>query len=83
MLRWNTKAMRALKAAPRVDEVEAEGMDEGRFFVHLQPGWKWADMARHTTAQNVEHSRSFGGAVEALQAVKAAISCSCSSCGGR
>lgn len=31
------------RAHPKVDEVENEGMDEDRFFVHLRAEWTWTD----------------------------------------
>lgn len=34
---WDSAAMRALRADPRVVDVEAEGMDDGRFMVWLYP----------------------------------------------
>lgn len=26
---------------PRIDEIEDAGLDDGRFFVHLKPGFDW------------------------------------------
>lgn len=79
-IQWGSKVMRALKDHERVDQCEAEGMDYGRFFVHLNPGWKWADMEMFDHADMIEHSRSFGGAAEALREVKATIPCGCGRC---
>jgi hypothetical protein len=79
-INWGSKAMRELKAHPLVEEVEGEGMDPGRFFVHLVDGHTWVDHYGDRNPQNVEHSRSFGGAVEALKAVKRAVPCICTDC---
>lgn len=57
-----------IKADPRVDDVEAEGMDEGRFFVHLKPGFDW-----RTDPQEIRRTCSFGAyrdVVKALRGVK-------------
>lgn len=55
------KSMRKLTTHRFVDEVESEGMEEGRFFVHLKPGRLWR---RHKTV-----GRSFSSAVTALRAL--------------
>jgi len=58
---WKSNAMLKLKAHPAVDEVEDEGMDEGRFFVHLKCGLDW------NVEQEVRQSLSFSSAVKALK----------------
>jgi hypothetical protein len=82
-IRWGSKAMRELKAHPLVDDVEGEGMDHGRFFVHLVNGHTWEDHEGDTNPANVEHRRSFGGAVEALREVKRVVRCICTDCEAR
>jgi len=64
--RWRTKSMLKLKSHPMVDEVEGADMDEGRFFVHLKPGLVFT----HYDPWNPTGIKSFGGAVEALAALK-------------
>jgi hypothetical protein len=27
----------------RIQEVESEGLDDGRIFIHLKPGYSWGD----------------------------------------
>lgn len=46
-----------------IDEIEDEGMDEGRFFVWLKPGWSWE-------AKEQKAGRSFGSKKEAREALK-------------
>ena len=53
-----------LKATGKVADVEDEGMDEGRFFVHLTNEWTWND------GNGLQRTRSFGNFLEAMQAVK-------------
>jgi hypothetical protein len=49
---------------PRIDEIENGGMDEGRFFVHLKPGFDWCiDREQRVTC-------SFGSRKEVLAALK-------------
>lgn len=61
-----TKAqIEKLKATGKVDDVENEGMDEGRFFVHLNEGHDFC-----TDPHNVIRTKSFGGYAEAYHAVK-------------
>ena len=64
----DSKALRKLRAHPKVDDVEDAGMDEGRFFVHLKPEWDF-DIDPWCT----RHSESFGNMREALHAVNHAI----------
>lgn len=59
-----TKAQIAkLAATGKVDDVENEGMDEGRFFVHLKAGYNWNDGYGH------QETKSFGSFREAMAAV--------------
>lgn len=53
-----------LKATGRVDDVEDEGMDEGRFFVHLIVPYTWND------GNGVQRTKSFSNFREAMSAVK-------------
>jgi hypothetical protein len=57
--------VRALKADRRVEDVEDEGMDEGRFFVHLRPGFDWG-----TDPFEAIRTKSFGSFAEAHRALK-------------
>ncbi len=41
--------MRKLNSYDSVDEVEDEGMDEGRFFIHLIEGYDWRADPRQVT----------------------------------
>jgi hypothetical protein len=50
-------ALRKAAADARVEEVEGEGMDDGRVFIHLAPGY-WFGAARGT------HTMSVGSAAE-------------------
>jgi hypothetical protein len=50
----------------RVEEVENEGMDEDRFFVHLAPPWHYDEGNGPG-----QRSRSFGGLREAYAILKA------------
>jgi hypothetical protein len=53
----------------RIDDVEDEALDEGRFFVHLKQGWDWRQDPHQVTV-----SKSFGTYAEvraALRQVKA------------
>jgi len=63
-----TKAqIEKLKATGKVADVEDEGMDEGRFFVHLKPEYTW-DIRFERQA-----SKSFGNFCEAFEVVKTVI----------
>ena len=49
---------------PRVEEIEDGGMDEGRFFIHLKPGFDWnVDIEPRV-------SKSFNSRKEAIAALK-------------
>lgn len=58
-----------LKATGKVDDVENEGMEEGRFFVHLKVGYSWNDGYGH------QETKSFGGYAEAYRALKSVEAC--------
>jgi hypothetical protein len=73
------RAMIMLVSDPRVDEVENEGMDEGRWFVHLVDGYCTAETRQHTDNMR-EHSFSVGGAVEGLKRLKTVVACDCAQC---
>lgn len=49
----------------RIEEIENAGMDEGRFFVHLKPGFDWKQDPFEVT-----RTQSFGTVAEARQALK-------------
>ncbi len=53
-----------LLADPRVVDVEAEGLDEGRFFVHLYPAFDFG-----VDPHNVIRTKSFTSYREARDAV--------------
>jgi hypothetical protein len=48
----------------RVAEVEDEGMDEGRFFVHLRAPWTYDE------GYGIQRCRSFGGVREACMVLR-------------
>lgn len=56
-----------LKATGKVDDVENEGMDEGRFFVHLTQAWEYPP------PYYGQRTKSFGSFREAQAMVKRAI----------
>lgn len=56
---------KALLKHEAVREVEDEGMDEGRFFVHLKQGWLWT-----YDDKNKGRSKSFGSLNEARHGLK-------------
>lgn len=41
-VRMNSKGMQALRSDPKVADIECEGLDDGRFFVHLKEGWRYS-----------------------------------------
>jgi hypothetical protein len=59
----NKVQIQKLKATGKVDDVEDEGMDEGRFFVHLKSGYSWNDGYGH------QETKSFGNFREAMKAI--------------
>lgn len=63
-----SKTLVALRDNPRVDEIENEGCDDERFFVHLKPEWSYT-----WDPHAVTHSRSFSRASEAVKAVRDAV----------
>jgi hypothetical protein len=44
-----SEQLRKLNSYPCVDEVEDEGLDEGRFFVHLNYGYDWCQDPHQAT----------------------------------
>jgi hypothetical protein len=64
----NSVAFKKLLKHPLVEECEGEGMDEGRFFVHLVPGYIHPDGT---------HSFSVSGAAEALKGLREVTKCYC------
>jgi hypothetical protein len=60
-----------LKATGKVAEVEDEGMDEGRFFVHLTNDYTWND------GYGVHHTKSFGSFKEVLAEMKSVTHAPC------
>ena len=48
----------------RVVDVENEGMDEGRFFVHLKQPWTYDD------GNGIQRTRSFGSFAEVRRVMK-------------
>lgn len=65
------KQIASLLSTGKVDEVENEGCEEGRFFVHLKNEWDF-----DIDPLNNRRSDTFGGYMEAKKAVKAAIKAS-------
>ncbi len=67
--------MAALEKAavdPRVEEIEGAGMDAGRVFVHLKPGYIFrADGC---------HLRSVGSAAELRETMRLIEPCTCETC---
>lgn len=67
---YTAREMRAIKDKivarfpDRVVDVENEGMDPGRFFVHLRRPWTYDD------GNGVQRTRSFGGLREAYAVLK-------------
>lgn len=67
---YTAAQMRAIKDkiiarfSDRVLEVENEGMDAGRFFVHLRQPWTYDD------GNGVQRCRSFGGLREAYAVLR-------------
>lgn len=57
-----------LMATGKVDEIENEGMDEGRFFVHLKRPYYWAKYG-----DDEQRTKSFGGYREAAKALKQVV----------
>jgi len=61
-------SMQRLKAHPAVQDVDCEGLDEGRFFVHLKQGYDWK-----TDPQQVVRTRSFDSIKDARAAIAKAV----------
>lgn len=68
------KAKAAIRKAaedPRIEEIEGWGMDEGRVFIHLAPGFCYdSDAGSHDENQ---HLRSVGSASELRSVLKAIV----------
>lgn len=58
----------ALQADHRVEDIESEGMDEGRFFVHLRAPWCYSHHAGDAV-----RTKSFSSLTAATRAVRAAV----------
>jgi hypothetical protein len=75
----STNGFRALvaldKAAQdlRVDEIEGDGMDEGRIFIHARRGYWFGPL-------EMTHSRSAGNAAELKRALELIEPCECEQC---
>lgn len=70
------KAMATLRRAaadPRVAEIEGGGMDEGRVFIHLKPGFWFGPYER-------THSQSVGSAANVRDALAGIVPCTCAEC---
>ena len=63
-----SKTLTTLRQNPRVADIENEGCDDERFFVHLTDAWSYT-----WDPCSVTHSRSFSRAAEAVQAVRDAV----------
>lgn len=57
--------MRKMIKHPAIADIEGEGLDDDRFFVHLKKGWDWC-----YDPHNVTRSKSFGSVAEAKEALK-------------
>lgn len=57
---------------PRVNEIEGEGMDKGRVFVHFNNGW--------IHESDGTHSFSAGSAAELRYGMNLMVPCACESC---
>lgn len=57
--------MKSLLKHPAVQEVDGEGLDDGRFFVHLKDGWDWC-----YDPHSVTRSKSFSSVKEAREWLK-------------
>lgn len=57
---WQLKKLQSFEM---VVDVEDEGMDEGRFFVHLRSLYSWSNNC-------VMHTKSFGSYEDALAALR-------------
>ena len=64
----HSKALQALRQNPRVANIENEGCDDERFFVHLNAAWTYT-----YDPHQVIHTRSFARAADALKAVRDAV----------
>ena len=58
----------ALARDSRIEEIENEGMDEGRFFVHLKATYDW-----DTDHAENRRTESFGSIAEARRALKSVM----------
>lgn len=65
-------ALRKVALDPRVDEIEGEGMDEGRVFVHFYSGW--------IHESDGTHSFSAGSAAELRDEMTSMIKCTGKCC---
>jgi hypothetical protein len=63
-----SKTLTALRRDPRVEDIENEGCDDERFFVHLKTEWSYTQDPRAVT-----HSQSFSRAADAVKAVRSAV----------
>lgn len=56
-----------LKATGKVEDVEDEGLDEGRFFVHLTTSYSWDE------GYGVQRTKSFGSFREARRTLRGVV----------
>jgi hypothetical protein len=63
-----SKALTALRQNSKVADIENEGCDDERFFVHLTENWSYT-----WDPCQVTHSRSFTRATDAAKAVRDAV----------
>jgi len=59
---WQLKKLQSFKMVAKDEGVEDEGMDEGRFFVHLTAPYSWV-------SHGIHHTKSFGNFEDALAAL--------------
>lgn len=62
------KTLKQVEQDPRVAEIEGEGMDEGRVFIHLKKGWI-------DPFPECVHSISVGSAADVRDAMRRIVPC--------
>lgn len=69
------KSLEKISTDPRIDEIEGAGMDDGRVFIHLKPGYIFKGDGCHL--------RSVGSATELKDTMSMIAPCDCSECKAR
>ncbi len=60
---WQLKKLQSFKMVAKDEGIEDEGMDEGRFFVHLTAAYCWP-------GAGFMHTKSFGSFEDALASLR-------------